>query len=79
MSADIISFSEYKRKLQEDELEKLKIQVDAILETLPEEDNTMGWYENTNYSMWPMPGLDLEYVYEQPQECPCCGKPFNEK
>jgi len=79
MSAEIISFSEYKRKLQEEELDRLKAEVDAIIESLPEEDNTVGWYTNINYNTWWSSGLDLEYVYEQPKECPCCGKSYNEE
>ena len=52
MSAEIISFLEYKHKLQEEELDRLKAEVDAIIETLLEEDNTVGWYTNINYRIY---------------------------
>ena len=82
MSAEVISLSEYKNKLQEKELSRLKEQVDEIIENLPEDDSIIGWYDydNPNYTTWLNPDLNLEYVYEQPQSsCPCCGKSYDEE
>ena len=79
MSAEVISLSEYKRKLQEEEFEHLKEQVDKIIENSPEDNNMTGWYEDAAYATWLTSDLSLEYVYEQPQSCPCCGKSYNEE
>ena len=79
VSADIIDLSKYKDKLQQEELSRLKEQVDEIIENLPP-DNMTGWYNEYDYCTW-LPSFtpSLEYVYEPPNLCPHCGKSSDEE
>lgn len=79
MPADIIDLSEYKKKIELKELEKLKSEVEAAIAGLPVEDSN-GYYnyniESDNMFAY-CPGTGMEYIYEQ-SSCPSCGREYEE-
>ena len=79
MYADVIDLSKYREKMKQQELEKLKSKVDAIIEELPSE-NTTGWYSGYDYCTWPISSLsNTEYFYGPSNACPYCGKSEDEE
>jgi len=78
MPADVIDLAEYKKALELEELERLSAEVGEIIKSLPEQD-PLSIYSDSGYFGWSFPDLNLEYVYEQLESCPYCGKSCDEE